>query len=172
MRLCSVWVKYIDLVNRAPVSINQAVIPDQLPDAHTKKEKKRKKAQLQAALAAEARYSQHLTALTTPFFKMAQHVFEVCFGPGTLTKTRVESRIKKLTPHCVCSTGVARYDTAVGTLAFRVSAACWWGRCGGVVVWWCVGGNALWWCGGVVVLGWQCCCGVAVWRCGGLVVPW
>ena len=44
---------------------------------------------------------------TTPlFFKNgAKSGFEMCFGPSTLgagAKTRLESRIKKFTPHCVC----------------------------------------------------------------------
>ena len=65
-----------------------------------KKEKKRKKAQLQAALAAEARCSQHLTALP-PFSKWRSMItsgFEMCLGPSTLAKPRVESRIKKFAP--------------------------------------------------------------------------
>ena len=35
----------------------------------------------------------------------AKSGFEMCFGPSTLgawAKTRLESRIKKFTPHCVC----------------------------------------------------------------------
>ena len=34
--------------------------------------------------------------------------FEMCFGPSTLgagAKTRLESRIKKFTPHCICRYG-------------------------------------------------------------------
>ena len=37
----------------------------------------------------------------------AKSGFEMCFGPSTLgagAKTRLESRIKKFTPHCVCRT--------------------------------------------------------------------
>ena len=41
-----------------------------------------------------------------PFFQNgAKSGFEMCFGPSTLgagAKTRLESRIKKFTPHCVC----------------------------------------------------------------------
>ena len=43
-----------------------------------------------------------------PFFQnglQAKSGFEMCFGPSTLgagAKTRLESRIKKFTPHCVC----------------------------------------------------------------------
>ena len=43
-----------------------------------------------------------------PFFQnglQAKSGFEMCFGPGTLgagAKTRLESRIKEFTPHCVC----------------------------------------------------------------------
>ena len=40
-----------------------------------------------------------------PFFQNgAKSGFEMCFGPSTLgagAKTRLESRIKKFTPHCV-----------------------------------------------------------------------
>ena len=35
----------------------------------------------------------------------AKSGFEMCFGPSTLdagAKTRLESRIKKFTPHCMC----------------------------------------------------------------------
>ena len=42
-----------------------------------------------------------------PFFQNgAKSGFEMCFGPSTLgtgAKTRLESRIKEFTPHCVCS---------------------------------------------------------------------
>ena len=43
----------------------------------------------------------------TPLFGQngAKSGFEMCFGPGTLgagAKTRLESRIKEFTPHCVC----------------------------------------------------------------------
>ena len=43
-----------------------------------------------------------------PFFQnglQAKSGFEMCFGPSTLgagAKTRLESRIKKFTPHCIC----------------------------------------------------------------------
>ena len=41
-----------------------------------------------------------------PFFQNgAKSGFEMCFGPSTMgagAKTRLESRIKKFTPHCVC----------------------------------------------------------------------
>ena len=42
-----------------------------------------------------------------PFFQNgAKSGFEMCFGPSTLgagAKTRLESRIKEITPHCVCN---------------------------------------------------------------------
>ena len=42
-----------------------------------------------------------------PFFQNgAKSGFEMCFGLSTLgagAKTRLESRLKKFTPHCVCS---------------------------------------------------------------------
>ncbi len=42
---------------------------------------------------------------TPPFFQNgAKSGFEMCFGPSTLgagAKTRLESRIKQFTPHCV-----------------------------------------------------------------------
>ena len=42
----------------------------------------------------------------TPFFQIgAQSGFEMCFGPSTLragAKARVETRVKRFTPHCVC----------------------------------------------------------------------
>ena len=41
-----------------------------------------------------------------PFFQNGgKSAFEMCFGPSTLgagAKTRLESRIKEFTPHCVC----------------------------------------------------------------------
>ena len=50
-----------------------------------------------------------------PFFQNgAKSGFEMCFGPSTLgagAKTRLESRIKKLTPHCVCRPFQARLMT-------------------------------------------------------------
>ena len=49
-----------------------------------------------------------------PFFQnglQAKSGFEMCFGPSTLgagAKTRLESRIKKFTPHCVHIKGTQR----------------------------------------------------------------
>ena len=44
--------------------------------------------------------------IRAPFFQNgAKSGFEMCFGPSTLgagAKTRLESRIKTFTPHCVC----------------------------------------------------------------------
>ena len=51
-----------------------------------------------------------------PFFQNgAKFGFEMCFGPSTLgagAKTRLESRIKTFTPHCVC-----RYEIYFATEA-------------------------------------------------------
>ena len=48
----------------------------------------------------------HFYVYRAPFFQNgAKSGFEMCFGPSTLgagAKTRLESRIKKFTPHCVC----------------------------------------------------------------------
>ena len=51
-----------------------------------------------------------------PFFQNgAKSGFEMCFGPSTLgagAKTRLESRIMKVTPHCVCRSGNDGLDQA------------------------------------------------------------
>ena len=67
---------------------------------------------------ARAHMSQILTTL--PFLKNgAKSGFEMCFGPSTLgagAKTRLESRIKKFTPHCICSlcfSVTARHDPSL-----------------------------------------------------------
>ena len=46
----------------------------------------------------------------TFFQNGAKSGFEMCFGPSTLgagAKTCLESRIKKITPHCVCRSVIA-----------------------------------------------------------------
>ena len=55
----------------------------------------------------KARQSQIIASLLLLFKKWQQATsgFEMCFGPSTLggrAKTRLECRIKKFTPHCIC----------------------------------------------------------------------
>ena len=52
-----------------------------------------------------ARQSKILTSRPLFFQNGAKSGFEMCFGPSTQgagAKTRLESRIKKFTPHCIC----------------------------------------------------------------------
>ena len=74
-------------------------------------------------------YRLNLTFLNrAPFFQNgAKSGFEMCFGPSTLgagAKTRLESRIKEFTPHCVCrnvspSTGTYLITSACTCVAFH-----------------------------------------------------
>ena len=82
---------------------------DKRVEASTKNFKvTRKEGTINVVKPAKASQSQSISEsyITPPLFFGAQFGFEMCFfGPSTLgagAKTRLESRIKKFTPHCVC----------------------------------------------------------------------